>query len=224
MTMGGDKIKMSNQSKNTGFFASLGNSPSTDEFIKGLWRENPVFVQVLGMCPTLAVTNSAENGLAMGLATAFVLLMSNILVSALRNFVPKQVRIASYILIIATFVTMVDYMIQAISVELSKALGAFIALIVVNCVILGRAEAFASKNTIGKSILDALGMGLGFTFALLCLGTVRELLGNGSIFGVALFPDNFQEWVVMILPAGGFFTLALWLLIFNAAKARKSTT
>ena len=215
---------MSNQSKNTGFFASLGNSPSTDEFIKGLWRENPVFVQVLGMCPTLAVTNSAENGLAMGLATAFVLLMSNILVSALRNFVPKQVRIASYILIIATFVTMVDYMIQAISVELSKALGAFIALIVVNCVILGRAEAFASKNTIGKSILDALGMGLGFTFALLCLGTVRELLGNGSIFGVALFPDNFQEWVVMILPAGGFFTLALWLLIFNAAKARKSTT
>ncbi len=218
---------MSNQTKNKGnegFFASLQNSPSTDEFIKGLWRENPVFVQVLGMCPTLAVSNTAENAMAMGLATAFVLLMSNILVSSLRNFVPKQVRIASYILIIATFVTMVDYAIQAISVELHKALGAFISLIVVNCVILGRAEAFASKNTIGKSILDALGMGLGFTFALLCLGSVRELLGNGSIFGLTVFPKSYQEWIVMILPAGGFFTLAIWLLIFNAAKARKATT
>ncbi|MCF8244751.1 MAG: electron transport complex subunit E [Saprospiraceae bacterium] len=218
---------MSNQNKNkenAGFFASLQNSPSTDEFIKGLWRENPVFVQVLGMCPTLAVSNTAENAMAMGLATAFVLLMSNILVSSLRNFVPKQVRIASYILIIATFVTMVDYAIQAISVELHKALGAFISLIVVNCVILGRAEAFASKNTIGKSILDALGMGLGFTFALLCLGSVRELLGNGSIFGLSVFPKSYQEWIVMILPAGGFFTLAVWLLIFNAAKARKATT
>lgn len=215
---------MSNQTKNTGFFASLGNSPSTDEFIKGLWRENPVFVQVLGMCPTLAVSNTAQNALAMGLATTFVLLMSNTLVSSLRNFIPKQVRIASYILIIATFVTMVDYAIQAISVELSKALGAFISLIVVNCIILGRAEAFASKNTIGKSMLDGLGMGLGFTFALFCLGAVRELLGNGSFFGFPVFPDKFQEWVVMILPAGGFFTLALWLLLFNARKQRKATS
>lgn len=215
---------MSNQTKNTGFFASLGNSPSTDEFIKGLWRENPVFVQVLGMCPTLAVSNTAQNALAMGLATTFVLLMSNSLVSSLRNFIPKQVRIASYILIIATFVTMVDYAIQAISVELSKALGAFISLIVVNCIILGRAEAFASKNTIGKSMLDGLGMGLGFTFALFCLGAVRELLGNGSFFGFPVFPDKFQEWVVMILPAGGFFTLALWLLLFNARKQRKATS
>lgn len=201
------------------------NEPaSTDEFIKGLWRDNPVFVQVLGMCPVLAVSNTAVNALAMGLATAFVLLMSNILVSSLRNFIPKQVRIASYILIIATFVTMTDYAIQAISVELHKALGAFISLIVVNCLILSRAEAFASKNTIGKSMLDALGMGLGFTFGLLCLGAVRELLGNGSIFGYALFADNFQEWIVMILPAGGFFTLAIWLLIFNAVKTKKATT
>lgn len=215
---------MSVEKNNTGFFASLENSPSTDEFIKGLWRENPVFVQVLGMCPVLAVSNTAENALAMGLATAFVLLMSNILVSSLRNFIPKQVRIASYILIIATFVTIVDYLIQAISVDLHKALGAFISLIVVNCLILGRAEAFASKNTIGKSMLDALGMGLGFTFALFCLGAVRELLGNGSVFGLAVFPSNFQEWIVMILPAGGFFTLALWLLIFNAAKTKKGTT
>ncbi|MDH3650872.1 MAG: electron transport complex subunit E [Saprospiraceae bacterium] len=203
------------------FLDSLQGSPSTDEFIKGLWRDNPVFVQVLGMCPVLAVSNTAENALAMGLATAFVLLMSNILVSSLRNFIPKQVRIASYILIIATFVTITDYMIQAISIDLHKALGAFISLIVVNCLILSRAEAFASKNTIGRSILDALGMGVGFTFALFCLGAVREIIGNGTFFGLMLFPDGFQEWIVMILPAGGFFTLAVWLLIFNAIKERR---
>lgn len=194
---------------------------TTDEFIKGLWRENPVFVQVLGMCPVLAVSNTAENALAMGLATAFVLLMSNILVSLLRDFIPKQVRIASYILIIATFVTVTDYAIQAISVELYKSLGAFISLIVVNCLILSRAEAFASKNTVGKSILDALGMGVGFTFALFCLGAVREILGNGTIFQWALFPEGFQNWIVMILPAGGFFTLAAWLLIINVIQTRK---
>lgn len=217
-------LKMMDQTKNkanTGFLASLKDSPSTDEFIKGLWRENPVFVQVLGMCPTLAVSNTAMNALAMGLATTFVLAMSNVLVSSLRNFIPKQVRIASYILIIATFVTMTDYMIQAISVDLHKSLGAFISLIVVNCVILGRAEAFASKNSIGMSVLDGLGMGIGFTFALFCLGAVRELLGNGSFFGMAFFPDNFQEWIVMILPAGGFFTLAIWLLLFNVIKEKR---
>ena len=195
---------------------------STDEFIKGLWRDNPVFVQVLGMCPTLAVTNTAENALAMGLATAFVLLMSNILVSLLRNFVPKQVRIASYILIIATFVTVTDYAIQAISVELHKSLGAFISLIVVNCLILSRAEAFASKNSVGRSILDALGMGLGFTFALFCLGAVREILGNGSIFNMPIFPEGYQSWIVMILPAGGFFTLAAWLLVINKVQTKKA--
>lgn len=197
---------------------------STDEFIKGLWKENPVFVQVLGMCPVLAVSNTAENALAMGLATAFVLLMSNILVSLLRNFVPKQVRIASYILIIATFVTVTDYAIQAISVELHKSLGAFISLIVVNCLILSRAEAFASKNTVGRSIWDALGMGLGFTFALFCLGAVREILGSGSLFNVALFPEGFQSWIVMILPAGGFFTLAAWLLVIHAMQNRKANS
>lgn len=207
----------------SGFFDSLGNHPSTDEFIKGLWRDNPVFVQVLGMCPVLAVSNTAMNALAMGLATSFVLLMSNIIVSSLRNFIPKQVRIASYILIIATFVTMTDYIIAAISTDLHKSLGAFISLIVVNCLILSRAEAFASKNTIGKSILDALGMGVGFTFALFCLGAVREILGNGTLFDFALFPESFQEWVVMILPAGGFFTLALWLLLFNAMKSKKAS-
>ncbi|MCA6074034.1 electron transport complex subunit RsxE [Fulvivirga sedimenti] len=207
--------------------ADLKNTPaaagpsSTDEFIKGLWRDNPVFVQVLGMCPTLAVSNTAENALAMGLATAFVLLMSNILVASLRKVIPKQVRIASYILIIATFVTITDYAIQAISVDLHKSLGAFISLIVVNCLILSRAEAFASKNTIGRSILDALGMGIGFVLALFCLGMVREILGNGTLFNFPVFPQSFQEWIVMILPAGGFFTLALWLLIFNIYKQKK---
>lgn len=202
---------------------STNMAPSpTDEFIKGLWKENPVFVQVLGMCPVLAVTNTAENALAMGLATAFVLLMSNTLVSLLRNFIPKEVRIASYILIIATFVTITDYAIQAISVDLHKSLGAFISLIVVNCLILSRAEAFASKNGLGKSTMDALGMGLGFLFALFCLGAVREILGSGSFFGIGLFPEGFQEWVVMILPAGGFFTLAAWLLLFNIIKERRA--
>jgi len=195
---------------------------STDEFIKGLWKENPVFVQLLGMCPVLAVSNTARNALAMGLATMFVLLMSNIVISSLRRFIPKQVRIATYILVIATFVTVTDYTIQAISLELHKALGAFIALIVVNCLILGRAEAFASKNTLGRSILDGLGMGVGFTFSLLCLGAVREIFGSGTLFGVQLFHDGFQNWVLMILPSGGFFTLAGWLLLFNWLKERKA--
>lgn len=195
---------------------------STDEFLKGLWKDNPVFVQVLGMCPVLAVSNTAGNALAMGLATAFVLLMSNIVVSSLRSFIPKQVRIATYILIIATFVTVVDYLIQAVSLDLYKALGAFISLIVVNCLILGRAEAFASKNTVARSALDGLGMGIGFAFALFCLGAVREILGAGSLFGVHLFHDGFQDWVVMILPSGGFFTLAGWLLLFNWLKQRKA--
>lgn len=200
--------------------ADTGNM-STDTFIKGLWKENPVFVQVLGMCPVLAVSNTAENALAMGLATTFVLVMSNMLVSSLRHVIPKQVRIASYILIIATFVTIIDYAIQAISVDLHKSLGAFISLIVVNCLILSRAEAFASKNGVIASMLDGLGMGFGFVIGLFSLGAVREILGNGSVFGMSLFPDGFQSWIVMILPAGGFFTLAMWLLLFNIWKEKR---
>jgi electron transport complex protein RnfE len=199
----------------------LEQTPTTDEFIKGLWRDNPVFVQVLGMCPALAVSNTARNALAMGLATSFVLLMSNAVVSSLRHFIPKQVRIATYILVIATFVTVVDYAIQAVSLELHKALGAFISLIVVNCLILGRAEAFASKNGLGRSTMDALGMGLGFTVALFALGAVREVLGSGTFFGFPLFHENFQPWIVMILPSGGFFTLAGWLLVFNVRAQRR---
>lgn len=201
-------------------------APVADEFLKGLWRENPVFVQVLGMCPVLAVTNTAANALAMGLATAFVLFGSNTLVSLLRRAIPAQVRIATFILIIATFVTIVDYVIEAISLELHRALGAFISLIVVNCLILGRAEAFASRRPVHRAMLDALGMGAGFTAALFCLGSVRELLGSGSLFGVPVLPDAFEPWVVMVLPSGGFFTLAAWLLVINAVKgsSRRSPT
>jgi electron transport complex protein RnfE len=195
---------------------------ATDEFVKGLWRDNPVFVQVLGMCPALAVSNTARNALAMGLATLFVLVASNLVISSLRRLIPKEVRIATYILVIATFVTVVDYGIQAISLDLHKALGAFISLIVVNCLILGRAEAFASRHGVGRSLLDGLGMGAGFAFALFCLGSVREVLGSGSLFGAPLFHEGFQPWVVMILPPGGFFTLAGWLLLFNAVKQRRS--
>jgi electron transport complex protein RnfE len=195
--------------------------PDTNEFVKGLWKENPIFVQVLGMCPTLAVTNSVINAITMGLATTFVLVMSNVLISSLRNFIPRQVRIATYILIIASFVTMVDYVIQAISLEVYKSLGAFIALIVVNCIILGRAEAFASKNTVVSSLLDGLGNGAGFTFALLCLGVVREIIGNGTLLGFPVFPIAYQPWIIMILPGGGFFTLASWLLLFNYLRKRK---
>lgn len=192
-----------------------------DDFIKGLWRENPVFVMLLGMCPVLAVTNSVINALAMGMATTFVLFMSSTIVSLVRRLIPKQVRIASFILIIATFVTVVEYLIQAISLDIHKALGAFISLIVVNCAILGRAEAFASKNNIGKSMLDALGMGIGFTFACLCLGLVREVLGNGTIAGVSVFGPGFEPWVIMVLPGGAFFVLGGWLLLFNWMRERR---
>jgi len=175
---------------------------SLDTFLRGLWEENPVFVMLLGMCPVLAVTNSGINAIAMGLATTFVLVGSGALVSLLRRAIPRQVRIASYIVIIATFVTVVDYSIQAISLELYNALGAFIQLIVVNCIILGRAEAYASKQRLVPSVVNALGMGFGFTLALLCLGVVREVLGNGTLFGLAVMPEGFQPWVVMILPPG----------------------
>jgi electron transport complex protein RnfE len=191
-----------------------------DTFVRGLWKENPVFVTLLGMCPTLAVTNSAINAIAMGLATTFVLVGSGALVSLMRDFIPKQVRIASYIVIIATFVTIVDYAIQAISLDLYAALGAFIQLIVVNCIILGRAEAYASKQRLMPTIVNSLGTGAGFLVALLALGAVREILGAGTLFGLSLFGAGFQPWLVMVLPPGGFFVLGGWLLVFNWLKLR----
>lgn len=197
-------------------------SESMGAFLNGLWKQNPVFVQVLGTCPTLAVTNSVRNAIAMGIATMFVLVCSNALIAMVRKIIPKQVRIATYILIIATFVTIVDYAIKAISVPVYKALGPFIALIVVNCIILGRAEAFASKNGVVKSILDGFGMGIGFFIALLSLGSVREILGAGSFLGVSLFGPNYQPWVLFLLPPGGFITLGSWLMIFTVYKERQA--
>lgn len=191
-------------------------------FTQGVWKENPVFVMLLGLCPVLAVTNTATNALAMGLATTFVLLCSGVLVSLLRKIIPKQVRIACYIIIIATFVTIVDYAIQAISLDLHRALGAFIQLIVVNCVILGRAESYASKNPVTNAFVNALGMGVGFTLALLCLGVVREVLGFGSLFGLELFGASFQPWAVFALPPGGFFALAGWLFLFALIRKRRA--
>lgn len=196
-------------------------SESAENFIKGLWRENPVFVALLGMCPVLAVTNSAINALAIGVASTFVMVLSSTIVSLAQKLIPKQVRIASYILIIATFVTVTEYVLQALSYEVHKALGAFIALIVVNCMILGRAEAFASRNNLRQSVMDAFGMGVGFTIACLSLGTVREILGNGTLFGFQVFGPGFEPWIVMILPPGAFFVLGMWLLLFNWVKHRK---
>ena len=198
------------------------NNKGAEEFLKGLWKENPVFVSVLGMCPALAVTNTAINSLAMGLATTFVLVCSSVLVSLLKSMIPKQVRITAYIIIIASFVTVVDFALAAFAPAIHKELGAFIALIVVNCLILGRQEAFASKNKVSLAITDALGMSVGFTFAMLCIGIPREILGSGSLFNFPLFGDSFEPWVVMILPPGGFFMLGFLLLGFNwYAKKKK---
>lgn len=193
-----------------------------EEFLKGIWKENPVFVAVLGMCPVLAVSNTAINSLAMGLATMFVLVGSSLLVSTFRNVIPKQVRITSFIIIIATFVSVVDFSLMALFPEVHKELGAFVALIVVNCLILGRQEAFASKNSIRLALSDAIGMSTGFVFALFCLGSIREILGSGSLFNIPLFGQNFEPWVVMILPPGGFFSLGFLLLFFNWLQTRKN--
>ena len=190
------------------------------DFVKGLWKENPVFVQVLGMCPTLAVTTKALFGLSMGLATTFVVVSSGIVISVIRKCVPEQVRIPMFTVVIATFVTVADYVLKANFFEISKALGPYIPLIVVNCVILGRAEAFASKNNVMRSFLDALGMGVGFTCALVVLGAVREILGGGTLFGYRVVWEGFTNWIIMILPAGAFITLGLLVGAFNMVDKR----
>ena len=190
-------------------------------FQKGVWTDNPVLIQMLGLCPTLAVTNTVANGLAMGIATFFVLLGSSVLVSSLRKLIPSEVRISTYILIIATFVTIADMGLEAFVPEIHKALGAFIALIVVNCIILGRQEAFASKNPVGKAALDAIGTGTGFMLALLMMSSIREIIGMGSFLGLPLFGAHYQTWVVMILPPGGFLTLGGILLFLSWREVRK---
>ncbi|CAH8284798.1 electron transport complex protein RnfE [Mariniflexile fucanivorans] len=184
-------------------------------FLKGIIKENPIFVMLLGMCPTLGVTSSAYNGLGMGIATAFVLLMSNVAVSLVKNVIPAKVRIPAFIIIIASFVTVVEMILEAFVPFLYEQLGIFIPLIVVNCIILGRAEAFASKNNIMASILDALGMGIGFIMALTVLGAVREILGSGSLFGLKFVPDNANTFILFILPPGAFIALAYLTVLFN---------
>jgi len=190
------------------------------DFLKGLWRENPIFVQVLGMCPTLAVTTKALFGFSMGMATTFVVVCSSVVVSAIRKFVPEQVRIPMFTVIIATFVTAADYFLKANFYQISKALGPYVPLIVVNCIILGRAEGFASKHGVLRSLLDALGMGVGFTCALIILGSARELLGSGTIFGFRVMWQGFTNWVVMVLPAGAFITLGLLVGLFNVIDGK----
>jgi electron transport complex protein RnfE len=194
-----------------------------DDVLRGLWRENPVLVQMLGLCPTLAVTNSVANGLAMSGATVFVLISSNVLVSLLKRFIPDEVRITSYVLIIATFVTIADLALEALVPTIHKQLGAFIALIVVNCMILGRAEAFAARHGVRRSFLDAIGMGAGFTLALVTMSAVRELLGSGSLLGIPVLGDRFEPWVIMVLPPGGFLTLGIIMLLLARQAERRAT-
>ena len=185
------------------------------EFTKGLWDEIPPFRLVLGLCPTLAVTKSVENGLGMGLATTFVIVGSNILVSMLRNIIPSKVRIACFIVVIATFVTVVELLMQAYTYPLFLTLGIFIPLIVVNCIVLGRAEAFAFKNPVLPSLADGLGIGIGFTLALGALGAVRELFGNGTLLGAQIMPASFQPFGFMVQAPGAFVCLGLMLCVMN---------
>ena len=192
----------------------------TADIIKnGLIKENPIWVLILGMCPTLATTTSAINGLSMGLATTFVLMMSNIVISLLKSVIPDKVRIPAFIVIIATFVTMVEMVMKAYLPALYDSLGLFISLIVVNCIVLGRAEAFASKNSVGQSALDGIFMGLGFTWALTLLGLVRELLGTGCIFGHSVI-GGADGMLMMILPPGGFLALGLLMALINHLRNR----
>lgn len=192
------------------------------EFTKGFLKENPVFILVLGMCPTLAVTSSVKDALGMGLSVTFVLFCSNIIVSLIKGIVPAKIRIPMFIVVIATFVTVVDMTMAAFMPPLHKSLGLFIPLIVVNCIILGRAEAFASKNNVFMSMMDALGMGLGFTFALVVLGTIRELLGAGKILGFPILPQAYQKspMLVAILAPGAFITLGFILAVINLLNKR----
>ena len=197
------------------------------EYLKGLWDENPVFRQLLGMCPVLAVTNAVINGIAMGLAASFVLILSSVVVSSIKKLIPSQVRIASYIVVIATFVTVADRVMAAFFPAISKTLGPYIPLIVVNCIILGRQEAFSSRNSVGRSLVDALGMSTGFVLALLVLSSIREILGAGTFLGYQVLGPWFKPWIIMILPAGAFITLGvllgLALLVEQKTRERRAS-
>jgi len=190
-------------------------------FKSGLLKENPIFVQLLGMCSALAITTSAINGIGMGLAVTVVLVGSNIVISLMRKVIPDEVRIPAFVIIIATFVTIIDMFMHAYTFELYQSLGVFIPLIVVNCIILGRAESFASKNSVTDSIIDGLGMGIGYTIAIVILGAIREFLGAGSIFGLQLLPASYEPMLVIILPPGGFIALGLLIGLVNYMSRKK---
>ena len=201
--------------------ASTGPVTAKSVATRGLWHENPVLVQTLGLCSALAVTNAVSNSLAMGLATTFVLVGSSLVVSALRRIIAYEIRITAYILIIATFLAIADMALEAVVPNVHKAMGPYIALIITNCIVLGRQEAFASRQPIRLSLLDALGNGIGFTIALLLMGIPREVLGSGTFLGVQVMPASFEPWVVMVLPPGGFFMIAALLLVANWHDLRK---
>jgi len=195
------------------------------DLIRGLWKENAIFRMMIGMCPTLAVTTSAINGFTMGVATTAVLVCSSLLISVFRNVIPKQVRIPVFIVVIATFVTIVDMLLAALVPAIHKVLGIFVPLIVVNCMILARAEAFASKMPVMRSITDAVGMGFGFAWALVLIGSLRELLGTGGVFGINLLGANFVPWMIMLKPPGAFITMGLIVFAINLigmAQSRKT--
>jgi electron transport complex protein RnfE len=191
------------------------------EFTKGLVKENPIFIIMLGLCPTLAVSTQVVNALGMGAGVIFVLLGSNIFISLLKDFIPDKVRIPAFIVIIASFVTIVDLVMQAYAAPLARNLGVFVQLIVVNCIILGRAEAFASKNTVGRSFVDGLGMGLGFTFALAITASVREIIGTGKIWGLVLLGTRYNPVLVAVLSPGAFITLGLLIGLFNLMERKE---
>ncbi len=195
----------------------------TKEFIKGFYKENPVFRILLGLCPTLATSNSLQNAIGMGAAATFVLFCSNSIVSLIRKGVPNKIRIPIYIVIIATFVTITDLVMAAFAPALHKALGIFVPLIVVNCIILGRAEAFAGKNNVYLSAVDGIGMGLGFTFALTMIAVVRELFGSGTLAGIPIFGANFEPMLILILAPGAFITLGLFIGFFNWLEIKRSS-
>ncbi len=194
---------------------------SLENLTRGIIRENPIFVMMLGMCPTLGVTTSAINGVGMGTATLFTLILSNFMISLVKNIIPETVRIPCYIVIIASFVTIIDLLMQAYLPELHLALGIYIPLIVVNCIILGRAEAFASKNSVLQSIYDGIGMGCGFLLALTLLGSLRELLGNGTLFGWDLFGEHITPMLIFIMPPGAFLALAAIILTVNKLRRNR---
>jgi len=190
------------------------------EFIKGIWKENPILVIMLGLCPALAVSTSAMNGVGMSLAFAFVLICSNIVIASIKKIIPGEIRIPAYIIVISTFVTIIDYSLKAYAPALSSSLGIFVPLIVVNCIVMGRAETFASKNGIMASLFDALGMSIGFTIVITLLASIRELLGNGTIFGYAVMPQNYQPFLIMVLPPGAFLVIG-FLMALHKKLSRK---